>query len=69
MIFNESLVAYINLMKVVCFVVFVGHWLACIFFAVGSMELDEVDNCWLKQIGLHDAEVEELYIASLYWAF
>lgn len=69
MIFNESLIATINLMKVVCFVIFVGHWLACIFFAIGSMELSEDENCWLREFELHDKKVDEQYIASLYWAF
>ena len=36
MIADGPLIPTINLMKVVCFVIFMGHWLACIFFAIGS---------------------------------
>jgi hypothetical protein len=38
-------------MKVMCVVIFIGHWIACIFFAIGASELTEKD-CWLKHTDL-----------------
>ena len=52
MIMNDSLMATMNLMKVVCFVIFVGHWLACTFFAIGSGELLVERDCWLRRFEL-----------------
>lgn len=37
---NDALVAAMNLFKVVAVVIFIGHWIACIFFAIGASELE-----------------------------
>ena len=36
LIMSDSLMATVNMMKVVAIVLFIAHWMACIFFAVGS---------------------------------
>lgn len=47
MIDSEQIMAYSNMIKVVSFVLFIGHWLACIFFAIGTIEC-EFDECWIR---------------------
>lgn len=66
---NETIVAFLNLVKVFAVVIFIGHWIACIFYAIGNSEQKEYKDCWLNRAGLRDSNVDELYIASLYWAF
>ena len=66
---NDALVAAMNLFKVVAIVMFIGHWIACIFFAIGSSELESEENCWLTNADITDKTRQEQYIASLYWAF
>jgi len=66
---NDTLVATINLLKVIAVVIFIGHWIACIFFAIGTSELEQDPDCWLTNAGLLDKTIDEKYIASLYWAF
>lgn len=66
---NDALVAIINLFKVICVVLFIGHWIACLFYAIGASEYQSVYDCWLTNADLQDTEVDEKYIASLYWAF
>lgn len=69
LIINETLIALINLLKVVLVVLFIGHWMACIFFYIGSFESDITSVTWIKALGMNDYSTEELYIAALYWAF
>lgn len=69
LIMNEAFVATLNLLKVVAVVIFIGHWIACIFYAIGASELKSKYDCWLTNAGLIDADIDEKYIASLYWAF
>jgi hyperpolarization activated cyclic nucleotide-gated potassium channel 2 len=66
---NDALVATLNLLKVVAVVLFIGHWIACIFYAIGDFEFKNKYSCWLTNAGLENNSVEEKYIASLYWAF
>ena len=35
LIMSDSLMAAVNMMKVVCVVIFIAHWIACAFFAIG----------------------------------
>ena len=38
LIMNDAFVATLNLLKVIAVVLFIGHWIACIFFAIGDYE-------------------------------
>ena len=66
---NDTLVAFMNLMKVTGVVIFIGHWIACIFFSIGHAAFTDEYDCWLTNVGLEDKSKDEQYIASLYWAF
>ena len=66
---NDALVAAMNLFKVVAVVIFIGHWVACIFFAIGASEVETHEVCWLTNADLVGKTQDEQYIASLYWAF
>ena len=66
---NDALVAAMNLFKVVAVVIFIGHWIACIFFAIGASEVETHEVCWLTNADLVGKTQDEQYIASLYWAF
>lgn len=68
-IINETALAIINLMRVIIVVTFVGHWMACLFFQIGSFEMENDEENWIVLRGLHEKEPDEKYITSLYWAF
>jgi hyperpolarization activated cyclic nucleotide-gated potassium channel 2 len=68
-IVNETLIATINLLKVVLVVVFIGHWMACIFYQIGILEMDTHSKTWIRAIGWTDSPPDDIYIAALYWAF
>jgi hypothetical protein len=69
LIMNDSLLSVMNLMKVIVVVVFIGHWIACLFYSVGKSELLETRDCWLTNANIQDAAPTDAYVASLYWAF
>lgn len=66
---NDAFVATLNLLKVIAVVLFIGHWIACIFYAIGAYELEAQYDCWLTNASLENSTSDEKYIASLYWAF
>lgn len=37
---NETLVAIMNLLRVISVVFFIAHWIACIFYAIGLSEIE-----------------------------
>lgn len=49
---NDAFLAVLNLLKVITQVLFIGHWIACIFFAIGSSEQLEYYDCWLTNANL-----------------
>ena len=69
LIMNDAFVATLNLLKVVAVVIFIGHWIACIFYAIGASEYEANYDSWLTNADLQDEDVDMLYISSLYWAF
>jgi hypothetical protein len=50
---NDAFVATLNLLKVVAVVIFIGHWIACIFYAIGANEYEAAYDCWLTNAGLN----------------
>ena len=68
LIVSETLQAFIGFVKVIIIIWFIDHWIACIFYAVGSFDLDSEPMAWVVQQGIVDSTVEEKYITSLYWA-
>lgn len=55
LIMNDAFVATLNLLKVVCVVIFIGHWIACIFYAIGFAEFQNNYDCWLTNAGIQDS--------------
>ena len=56
---NDALVAAMNLFTVVAVVIFIGHWIACIFFAIGMSELETNEDCWLTNADIVDKTQDE----------
>jgi len=47
LIMNDGIVAFLNLLKVFFVVLFIGHWIACVFYAIGASEYEAVYDSWL----------------------
>lgn len=59
----------IDLVKLIVFVIFVSHSLACIWHLLSVTEISlEVEPNWLQKLGLQYASFQERYITSLYWS-
>lgn len=59
--------AVIKMFKLALLVIFLAHFMACLFFLVASLrDLDE--TTWVNVYKISDASKEEQYLAALYWA-
>jgi len=67
-IMSDMINAFLGFFKVITVILFIAHWIGCIFYAIGASELDS-GMCWLTISGIHDASNFDKYIISLYWAF
>src|ERR1700742_2714335 len=66
---SDTLNAILGFLKVITVILFIAHWIACIFYAIGASELDNEPICWIVMSNIQDASVFDKYIISLYWAF
>jgi len=49
-------------------IVFLAHWMACIFYLVGKEEAINNPNSWIVMAGISDLPTIDKYLCSLYWA-
>ncbi|KAF4706443.1 hypothetical protein FOZ62_007249, partial [Perkinsus olseni] len=49
-------------------VLFIAHWIACVWYIVAVSESPH-ENTWLDAFGYRDKPILEIYIAALYWSF
>ncbi|KAL4444512.1 hypothetical protein ABPG74_016805 [Tetrahymena malaccensis] len=68
--FTPKQTALYNLFKLIFTIVFVAHFAGCMFFFVGSIEMqtDVVSKTWIQAANLQDRQWYEQYVTSLYWA-
>ncbi|NEN93608.1 MAG: cyclic nucleotide-binding domain-containing protein [Okeania sp. SIO3H1] len=57
----------IRMCKLVILIILITHWVACIWFMIGSWE-SNAENSWLISNSLQSASRRTQYINSLYWA-
>jgi hypothetical protein len=68
-IMSDMINAIIGFLKVILVIMFIAHWIACVFYYIGSMELETEPVCWLTVAKVQDKDNFDKYVISLYWAF
>jgi len=68
-IMSDTINAILGFFKVITVILFIAHWIACIFYQIGVSQLDSEPMCWLTVANIQDAPIFDKYIISLYWAF
>ena len=68
-IMSDTVNAILGFFKVIIVILFIAHWIACIFYYIGSSQLDSEPLCWLTIANMQDAATVDKYVISLYWAF
>ena len=48
-IMSDTINAILGFFKVITVILFIAHWIACIFYQIGASQLDSEPNCWLTQ--------------------
>jgi len=46
-IMSDMLNAILGFLKVIIVILFIAHWIACIFYAIGAAELKSEPVCWI----------------------
>ncbi|CAD8141621.1 unnamed protein product [Paramecium octaurelia] len=65
---SNSMISLYKVIKLTFIMLFVAHWLACIWHFIADQENISGDNSWLTAQGIQDKEWYVKYIASVYWA-
>ena len=50
-------------------IIVIAHYMGCFFFYIGMDELRDSNSGWIIDKNLIDADFEEKYVTSIYWAF
>jgi len=64
---SESLFIILGIIKLMCMVAIVTHFIACCWFALGNRE-SVGDNSWIKVHGMEDATIGYAYSTSFHWS-
>ena len=65
---SDVLRGIIGLLKLLVFILFVAHWIACFWHLIGLYQEKFTPTTWLWIYNLQNEEWFTRYIASLYWA-
>lgn len=74
--FDEIIASDSNLLllsfgKIASAMTFIAHWMACFYWAVGTLQAAEFENSWIKNefgSNLAEDQISKQYVFSLYWA-
>jgi hypothetical protein len=65
---SETSNIVLRFIKLMITVVFISHWIACLFYGVGSYMQDETGNSWAATEDIYDANLFKKYVNSMYLA-
>jgi len=63
--FSRQVSSLFQLGKLVMAIILFAHWCGCILYSIARVETDQT---WITAAGLNENELNEIYIACLYWA-
>ena len=52
LIVSNTIYAWLSFIKVLVVIVFIAHWIACIFYAIGISEFERQPNNWIVAAGI-----------------
>ena len=70
--YNDKFTLLTLFLKIFVLIFYVAHTMACLFWMIGMMSMDESEwggPCWITRAGIMDEDITTLYVSSLYWAF
>lgn len=66
---SNTIANFFLFLKLLLWVFFIAHWVACIWFYIGDTGLETHPVTWITHLDLQDKSTLEKYVTSLYWAF
>lgn len=68
-IVTDTLTFFKDSIQLLATVLYLSHWMACIFYFVGDFESTTDPTNWINNSGIYLDTTMEQYYSSLYWAF
>ena len=65
---SRSLNGIFGFFKLAIIILFCGHWAACLWHLVALIDEDNEPDTWLSRYGIHENNVANRYVSSIYWA-
>lgn len=65
---SRVLIGVLGLVSLLFYVIFLAHWLACLWHLTGLKSLNSEPESWLSVHGYQGESVTQRYVISLYWA-
>jgi len=65
---SRVMIGVLGLFSLLLYVIFLAHWLACIWHLTGLKSLEVEPESWLSVHGYQAESVPERYVTSLFWA-
>jgi len=59
----------VKYLKLFISILFLAHWMACLFYLIGREDSSNYSNSWISMTGVIDLDLYDKYIVTLYWAF
>jgi len=65
---SPALNALAGFLRLSAIILFIAHWIACIWHLIGDLEFGTVGDTWIIRLDMQDAGWSSRYVASIYWA-
>ncbi len=65
---SPALNALAGFLRLSAIILFIAHWIACIWHLIGDLENGSAANTWIIYVDMQDASWGSRYVASIYWA-
>jgi len=65
---SDGIAGFLGFLKLAVLVLFISHWIACIWHLIGNLEAGHYPENWIYVYGIQDADFGMKYVSSVYWA-
>jgi len=65
---SDASIILIGIAKLLIFIMLLNHLIACVWFAIGSIDLEREDT-WIKEHMMGAKPIEYQYLTALHWSF
>eukprot|EP00747_Dinoflagellata_sp_TGD_P051926 gnl/TRDRNA2_/TRDRNA2_147621_c0_seq1.p1 gnl/TRDRNA2_/TRDRNA2_147621_c0~~gnl/TRDRNA2_/TRDRNA2_147621_c0_seq1.p1 ORF type:complete len:830 (+),score=140.89 gnl/TRDRNA2_/TRDRNA2_147621_c0_seq1:119-2491(+) len=65
---REVTIIMVGIMQLLFFILLINHIIACVWYSIGTWNVDQFEDTWVRSNGLLDHGVAYRYATSLHWS-